>query len=359
MAGESAAGVLDRLGDRWKGIIDRAADLDTLKGQGPARDMFPQPAVPGHEEAEMLRKQLLRQYRGRKIEDVFAGEEAGEDGCTCYRMHSRSPLSLSMLDPDTVRERLLGHLRLLYGIGGVTEESLKSQGYHTITDLTRHPRYGPEAARLAAIIGKGDPAELTGWIRRWFPGSHPLAFYCSSFHDPGQLVLLDIETLGLSPDTPVILLGAAFLSGSEVVVSQYLVREIGEEAAVLKLFLSHLNPGSFLVSFNGKSFDVPYLKARMAYYGIKGRIEHPHYDLLYFSRKTWRGGMDNCRLTTLEEHLFGVTRVNDVPSELVPSFYKTYERTGNIGPLVPIIEHNRQDLVTLARLFARLHEEWR
>jgi hypothetical protein len=34
-----------------------------------------------------------------------------------------------------------------------------------------------------------------------------------------------------------------------------------------------------------------------------------------------------------------------------PEFYETYLRTGNCGPLVPIIEHNKQDVVSLALLF--------
>ncbi len=42
---------------------------------------------------------------------------------------------------------------------------------------------------------------------------------------------------------------------------------------------------------------------------------------------------------------------------MVPEFYEAYLRTGNPGPLVPIVEHNRQDVVSLARLFALLSED--
>jgi uncharacterized protein YprB with RNaseH-like and TPR domain len=42
---------------------------------------------------------------------------------------------------------------------------------------------------------------------------------------------------------------------------------------------------------------------------------------------------------------------------MVPEFYDYYLRTGNPGPLVPIVEHNRKDIITLAKLFARLCEE--
>jgi uncharacterized protein YprB with RNaseH-like and TPR domain len=36
---------------------------------------------------------------------------------------------------------------------------------------------------------------------------------------------------------------------------------------------------------------------------------------------------------------------------MVPEFYETYLRTQNCGPLVPIVDHNRQDVVSLALLF--------
>ncbi len=52
-----------------------------------------------------------------------------------------------------------------------------------------------------------------------------------------------------------------------------------------------------------------------------------------------------------------MNRINDVPSSLVPEFYKTYLQTGNIGPLIPIVEHNQQDIITLALILSQLYEE--
>ena len=60
----------------------------------------------------------------------------------------------------------------------------------------------------------------------------------------------------------------------------------------------------------------------------------------------------------MERCFLGIQREDDVPSALVPEFYESYMRTGNPGPLVPIVEHNRCDLLTLASLFSKLHEEW-
>lgn len=87
-------------------------------------------------------------------------------------------------------------------------------------------------------------------------------------------------------------------------------------------------------------------------------INKHHLDLLHFSRRAWKAKMPNCQLQTIEKHLFNFEREDDVPSSMVPSFYKTYNETGNIGPLIPIVEHNREDVVTLARILSSLHKQW-
>jgi len=64
--------------------------------------------------------------------------------------------------------------------------------------------------------------------------------------------------------------------------------------------------------------------------------------------------LPSCRLGSLETAVLHITRTDDLPSAMVPEFYETYMRTGNPGPLIPIVEHNRQDIISLARLFALL-----
>jgi uncharacterized protein YprB with RNaseH-like and TPR domain len=87
-------------------------------------------------------------------------------------------------------------------------------------------------------------------------------------------------------------------------------------------------------------------------------IDYPHFDLLHFARRALKSKINNCRLETVEKYL-DIDRGVNVPGALVPDFYQTYLTTGNVGPLVAIVEHNKQDLVTLATLFSRLYEEWK
>ena len=157
---------------------------------------------------------------------------------------------------------------------------------------------------------------------------------------------------------PIILFGIAQVSGDRILINQYLLRNIKEEPAALMGFLSHINEDSVFITFNGRTFDIPYVRERLAYYRMRGDLEKPHFDILHFSKRAWRERVPNCRLNTLEKYLLGITRKDDVPSALVPDFYETYMRSKNVGPLIPIIEHNKQDLVALANIFSKLHEEW-
>ena len=110
---------------------------------------------------------------------------------------------------------------------------------------------------------------------------------------------------------------------------------------------------SLLISYNGKAFDWTYLRERFAFYGLPFDHAPMHIDLLHHARRAFQDCLPNLRLSTLEGHL-GIHRTQDLPSEAVPDFYSTYLETGNPGPLVPIINHNCQDVETLALLLARL-----
>ncbi len=63
---------------------------------------------------------------------------------------------------------------------------------------------------------------------------------------------------------------------------------------------------------------------------------------------------DTCYRTagsgTIEHHLLGSSRSHDLPGSMVPEFYETYLQSGNPGPLVPIVQHNLEDVTSLAKL---------
>ena len=359
--GDESKRMGSRIGRRLRESLERTGSV-VVAGREPAAVAGPFGAawVEAREfdEARRLQGELLRRYRGRKLEEVLPGEEVRTGRGVCWRLVSRDGGRLRTVDPDTVRRGILADLKLLYGVGAVTEAALKRQGHATIADLAYHPRFGRQAREILRMVEAGDTAELTDRIGRWFRKSHPLALLSSGFHSAEDFVFIDIETLGMF-QRPIILLGLARVQGTGIGVEQYLLRRIDEEPAALAGLLERLGERRAFVTFNGRTFDIPYIRERLAYYGIRADLEGPHFDVLHFSRRAWRDCVPDCRLTTLERCFLGIERVDDVPSAMVPEFYECYMRTGNPGPLVPVVEHNRRDLLTLASLFTKLHEEWR
>lgn len=309
-----------------------------------------------YENAIKLKQKLMTDHEGTALDDLIPGKEIDTDSGTCYSIENRSELKLTTLHPDKAREKILSDLKLLSGIGEFREQKLRSEGYKTIEDLVEHDKFSKDASEFLKVVNGCNKCDITDWLSNCYPKSHPMALFSSSFSDDEDFIFLDIETLGFC-NVPIILLGVAEVHENEICVNQYLSRSVSEESAVLDAFLSHVESESVFVTFNGQTFDMPYIQNRMKYFGLKRDLNKSHFDLLHFSRRTWSDKLPNCQLTTIENHLFGIEREDDVPSGLVPDFYKTYAKTQNVGPLVPIIEHNKQDVITLAMIFSRLHDE--
>jgi uncharacterized protein YprB with RNaseH-like and TPR domain len=109
-----------------------------------------------------------------------------------------------------------------------------------------------------------------------------------------------------------------------------------------------------VVTFNGKTFDVPYLRARGAATGVALPDFAWHLDLLHLARRRYRGRLPDCRLQTLEQHVCRRLRGSDVPGSEIPQVYHDFVRTGDARRIAGVLRHNLHDLVTLAELVVRL-----
>ena len=134
------------------------------------------------------------------------------------------------------------------------------------------------------------------------------------------------------------------LHGAECIGST-LSKEILIEACTSK---------KLLITFNGKSFDLPFIPTRAVVNGIPFDIEPTHFDLLHECRRIWKDVLPDCRLKTLERHICNRARYGDIPGDQIPEAYHAYVRTENAWQMVGILKHNMLDLVTLADLMTHL-----
>jgi hypothetical protein len=173
--------------------------------------------------------------------------------------------------------------------------------------------------------------------------------------DLARAAFLDTETTGLAggTGTAAFLVGVGFVAEERFVVQQYLMRDYDEEAAQLRGLSELLASFPYLVTYNGKAFDVPLLEAR---YRLD-RQAFPaagaqHLDLLPPARRLWKLRLESCRLQSLEAALLGVRRTGDVPGEEIPRIYFDYVRSRDASGIARVLEHNRMDVLSLAALSA-------
>ena len=111
----------------------------------------------------------------------------------------------------------------------------------------------------------------------------------------------------------------------------------------------------FLVTFNGKAFDVNLLATRFILNRMQSSLhELPHLDLLHPARRLLGHRLENCRLATLEADILGVEREGDIPGWEIPQRYFDWLRRRDPRLLADIFEHNRLDVISMATLTAHL-----
>lgn len=310
-----------------------------------------------YDQAHRMLGDLLARHQDLPFETIFHGKTIDNEWGTCYSLEATQSMVHSPLDSESFRKGIVKDISLVHGIGPAVRKRLNERGFYQISDLLEHPKFRPGARHVLECLERKNSSEIMDLIGRRHTRSHPSVLKVAGLHRSEDFVFFDIETLGLF-SRPIILFGIGFIRCGDLHIRQYLLRDIGEEPAALAATCEHLSGAhSAVVTFNGKSFDLPYLSDRLSYYGMEPLPRIPHFDVLHFSRRRWKDQYQSLRLTALEREVFGICRKDDLPGQMVPEFFETYLRTGNCGPLVPILEHNRQDVISLARLFFHLYGE--
>ncbi len=175
---------------------------------------------------------------------------------------------------------------------------------------------------------------------------------------PEAIAFLDTETTGLAGGvgTLAFMVGVGRFEEDEFLLAQYFLRDPIEEPALLAALENFLSPCQALVTFNGKSFDVPLLEARYIY----NRADSPlptlaHVDALHLARRLWRDRLPSRTLLALEIDILGLAREEeDVPGWMIPQMYFDYLRGGDARPMKSIFYHNAEDILSMAALFAHM-----
>ena len=245
---------------------------------------------------------------------------------------------------DDSLERRPGPVDPASSAADILDGEWRQAGSHRFLVVDRS--YAPGHRHGAISVADGLPPD-EGWSRLALLAGTPCG---------GNLLFVDLETTGLAggAGSYAFLVGCGWFSRGRFHVRQFLLSSFASERALLEAVREIAGTVDTVVTYNGKSFDLPLIETRYALNRLSTPFaEMPHVDMLHHARRLWHRHDDGHRLSSLESSLLGHEREGDVPGFEIPSRYFHYVRTGDARPLGAVLEHNRRDLLSLALLTAR------
>ena len=179
-----------------------------------------------------------------------------------------------------------------------------------------------------------------------------------SLTDLQSFVFLDTETSGLAGGTGTYAfeVGVGRFTDQGFRLAQFFMRHPGEEPALLAGLTAFMDGMKAVVTYNGKSFDIPLLNTRYTLMGMETPFKSVnHFDLLPLARRLWKIRLESRTLGNVENQILGVVRgEEEVPGYLIPQMYFDYLRTQDARPMAGIFYHNAIDILSLAGLFGHM-----
>jgi uncharacterized protein YprB with RNaseH-like and TPR domain len=161
--------------------------------------------------------------------------------------------------------------------------------------------------------------------------------------DPAGWTFLDTETSGLAGGTGTwaFVCGIARIRDERLIIRQYLLTRLDAEPDFIGQVAAELAAANLLISYNGKTFDLPLLSTRLQL-AAPDRLrdalppDRPHLDLLHTVRRAYAGRWPDCRLATCEQRLLGLHRADDLPGAEAPAAWLDWLRHGDWSASVAI-----------------------
>src|SRR3954468_19682178 len=106
-----------------------------------------------------------------------------------------------------------------------------------------------------------------------------------------RAVFIDLETTGLSggAGTVAFLVGLGFFDLGAFQVRQFLLTSHAAERALLSAVSECFADVDLIVTYNGKTFDVPVMETRWVFHRMELPLDGiPHFDMLHPARRLWK-----------------------------------------------------------------------
>lgn len=222
-------------------------------------------------------------------------------------------------------------------VGATTEKKIWGSGIGSMDEFIASPPgfLSPHKSKKFGDHIQQSIGKISTRNARYFYENLPSKEHWRIFKEFQDLtVYLDIETTGLGSPGDIITTIALY-DGQSI---KYYVN--GKN---LDDFKSDISKYSVIVTYNGKTFDIPFIEK---YFGI--RIRHAHLDLRYIlSSLGYSGGLKSC------ERQLGIGRTGslaDVDGFFAVLLWNDYKKRRNEKSLETLLSYNIEDVLNLEHL---------
>lgn len=168
-----------------------------------------------------------------------------------------------------------------------------------------------------------------------------------------RYIFFDIETTGLHAEHSILsLIGFLTLTDSTWTMIQLLNDDGESESELIETFFSYLTNENILIHYNGKTFDLPYIKKRceqlnLSYTPLETILHYDFYSFFKPCKTTFH--LRDCKQQTLETWI-GHTRTDTLSGKQCIEQYMLYLTRKNEQALNTFLLHNYDDLCGLSKL---------
>ncbi|WP_391209047.1 ribonuclease H-like domain-containing protein [Psychrobacillus sp. L4] len=179
--------------------------------------------------------------------------------------------------------------------------------------------------------------------------NHPLTISPESLYS-----FYDTETTGLKGTGVLIFLNGILKKTDQgFLLRQYVLANPDQEVAFLYATEFWREKAQTIITYNGKSFDLPQLVTRWTMNrNLLPKLKQlAQIDLMHSSKRIWKGDLERFKLKQVEEQKLGFIRKDDIPGHLAPIIYFDAVKSGNPVNLMKVLKHNEWDILSLVTLY--------
>ena len=167
---------------------------------------------------------------------------------------------------------------------------------------------------------------------------------------PQNHFVFDIETTGLSPKfCKVILIGIVYNENNQTIIKQFFASNENDEKELLLAFVNEIKSFSNHISFNGFTFDIPFLNSRFKKHKIDFLLnKYDDLDILKLI-KPYKEKLSllDCKLKTIEKYI-GINRDDTISGKESVELYNKFIKTQDKSIKYKILLHNYDDIYYLS-----------